>query len=156
MAQIKRIYRLATDDCDSLGWSCLCNTFSKQKQLVLYLLRLSRIKKRSQKNLDCNQISLSKVFMSPRIDQPSNFDNKSMNMLFWIHKKVLSTKSYSKDGCCLSLDFVQVDSSITQPNLGSGCCTVVEHTPRTRELEDSNPAECLAFFLFSILSVVCP
>ena len=40
--------------------------------------------------------------------------------------------------------------------MGSGCGTVVEHMPRTREVEDSNPAGSLAFFLFSILAVVRP
>ena len=39
---------------------------------------------------------------------------------------------------------------------GSGCSTVVERTLRNIEVGGSNPAGCWAFFLFSILSVVCP
>ena len=39
---------------------------------------------------------------------------------------------------------------------GTGCSIAVEHKPHDREVVGSNPAGSRAFFLFSILSEVCP
>ena len=56
----------------------------------------------------------------------------------------------------ISVSFLQLPLIKTWIALGSGCSTAVERMPRNREVVGSNPAGCWAFFLFSILSVVCP
>ena len=56
----------------------------------------------------------------------------------------------------LNLPLFKSNFFISNSTNTSGAAVVAQHTPRDREIVGSNPTECSAFFLLSILSEVHP
>ena len=100
---------------------------------------------------------------------------KKLNINFFLRKLASKQKHHllrlSPRRCCWSIECTlinwtnkiwlmnslirmmsRVRLSIIQVNLGCGCSTAVERTPRIQEVMGLNPTRCLAFFYARLLS----
>ena len=92
-----------------------------------FIIELSALRNSSRSTTSCPRWRCSTSSGSPSCQSSSRTGRT---------RRTLSEKSY-KLICRSVLVFLQ---------LGSGCSTVVEHTPRGREVVGSNSAGCWAFF----------